>query len=320
MTDRFEEPVAPEAGATPGGPSQAELEELYREGLEIESLTQWQLVRRKFFAHKLAVGSSIVLIIIFTAALLADFIAPYEFDAIDLPNRSRAPTLEGFHIFGTDKIGRDYFSRTLYGTRTSVYVAFIVTGVSTFIGTVIGGVAGYFGGKLDNLLMRLTDLFLALPLLAVLLILSAFLGQGSPVRVAFILAVLFWTGLARIVRGSFLSLREKEYVEAAKALGAADRRIIFRHILPNAMGPIIVNATLTVATAILLEAALSFLGFGIQPPNPALGKLIADGQDSLVTQWWLVTIPGLVIVTIALCINFVGDGLRDALDPTQRVS
>ena len=318
MTDRFDE--TPEVDAARGGLTQSELEDLYREGLDIESLTQWQLVRRKFLAHKLAVGSSIVLIIIFGGALLADFIAPYEFDAIDLPNRSLAPTFNDFHIFGTDKIGRDYFSRILYGTRTSVYVALIVASVSTAIGTVIGGVAGYFGGKVDNLLMRLTDLFLVLPFLAVLLILSAFLGKGSPVRVAFILAALFWTGLARIVRGSFLSLREKEYVEAAKALGANDRRIIFRHILPNAMGPIIVNATLTVAIAILVEAALSFLGFGIQPPTPALGKLIADGQDSLVTQWWLVTIPGLVIVTISLCINFIGDGLRDALDPTQRVS
>lgn len=320
MTDRLGERPARDDGTAPGRYSQAELEELYREGLDIVSLTQWQLIRRKFLAHKLAVGSSIVLIIIFGAALLAEFIAPYPFDAIDLPSRSLAPTLNGFHIFGTDKIGRDYFSRTLYGTRTSVYVAFIVASVSTLIGTIIGGVAGYFGGKLDNLLMRVTDLFISIPILAVLLVLSAYLGKGSPVRVAFILAFLFWTGLARIVRGSFLSLREEEYVEAAKALGASDSRIIFRHVLPNAMGPIIVNATLVVATAILVEAALSFLGFGIQPPNPALGKLISDGQDSLVTQWWLVTIPGLVIVTISLCVNFVGDGLRDALDPTQRVS
>ncbi len=149
--------------------------------------------------------------------------------------------------------------------------------------------------------------------------LSAYLGGGNPVRVALILAFLSWTGLARIVRGEFLSLREKEFVEAARALGASDVRIIFRHILPNTLGPIIVNATLTVAAAILIEAALSFLGFGIQPPNPALGKLISDGQDSLTTQWWLATFPGLTIVAIALSINFVGDGLRDAFDPKQRV-
>ena len=140
----------------------------------------------------------------------------------------------------------------------------------------------------------------------------------QPVKVGLILAFLFWTTTARIVRGEFLGLREKEFVEAAKVLGASDSRIIFRHILPNTVGPIIVNATLTVATAILVEAALSFLGFGIQPPFPALGKLISDGQDALTTQWWLATFPGLTIILIALCINFIGDGLRDALDPRLR--
>jgi ABC-type dipeptide/oligopeptide/nickel transport system permease subunit len=166
--------------------------------------------------------------------------------------------------------------------------------------------------------MRLTDLVLTLPGLAVLLTAAAFLGNGKQYRVAIILALLFWTALARIVRGTFLSLREKEYVEAAKAAGSGDLRIMFRHMLPNAIGPIVVNATLTVGLAILTEAALSFLGFGVQPPTPALGKLIADGQDVSQTAWWLVTFPGLTIVLIVLCINFIGDGLRDALDPTQR--
>ena len=200
-----------------------------------------------------------------------------------------------------------------------MYVALIVATVSTLLGVLVGGIAGYYGGIVDNILMRMTDLFLVLPFLAVLLVLSNYLGAGSPIKVAFILAFLFWTGLARIVRGEFLSLREKEFVEAAKVLGGSDKRIIFRHILPNTMGPIIVNATLTVAAAILVEAALSFLGFGIQPPHPALGILIADGQDALTTQWWLALFPGLTIVLIALCINFIGDGLRDALDPKQRV-
>jgi peptide/nickel transport system permease protein len=295
------------------------LDAVHLEGLEIVSLTQWQLARRKFFQHKLAMTSLVILSLVFLAALFADFIAPYDFAATDVPNRSLGPTLEAQHYFGTDKIGRDYFSRTLYGTRTSVYVAFIVAGLSTAIGAVIGGIAGYYGGAIDNILMRMTDLFLTVPFLAILLVLSAFLGAGSPVRVAVILGLLFWTGLARIVRGEFLSLREKEFVEAAKVLGASDKRIIFRHILPNTMGPIIVNATLTVAAAILVEAALSFLGFGVQPPFPALGVLIAEGQDSLTTLWWLATFPGLTIVLIALCINFIGDGLRDALDPKQRV-
>ena len=295
------------------------LESVHLEGLEVKSLTQWQLARRKFFQHRLAMTSLVILVFIFLAALFAEFVAPYPFDAPNVPDRSLPPTLEGFHIFGTDKIGRDYFSRTLYGTRTSMYVAFIVAGVSTVVGIIVGGIAGYYGGKVDNILMRVTDLFLTLPFLAILLVLSSFLGAGNPIRVAFILAFLLWTSLARIVRGEFLSLREKEFVEAAKVLGASDNRIIFRHILPNIAGPIIVNATLIVATAILIEAALSFLGFGIQPPFPALGKLIADGQDALTTQWWLATFPGLTIILIALCINFIGDGLRDALDPKQRI-
>lgn len=297
---------------------EASEEEFAREGLEVTPVTQWQMFRRKFIRHKLAMVSFVVLAVIFGAAMNAEQVAPYGFDELDLPNASQAPTLEDSHFFGTDRLGRDYFSRVLHGTRTSVIVAVIVALLSTAIGTVIGAVAGYFGGRVDNLLMRLTDLVLVVPGLAVLLILVAFLGQGSPYRVAVILAAILWTLVARIVRGTFLSLREKEFVEAARASGAGDVRIIFRHVLPNAVGPIIVNATLTVATAILIEAALSFLGFGVQPPNPALGKLIADGRGSMTTQWWLVTMPGLTIVTICLAINFIGDGLRDALDPQQR--
>jgi peptide/nickel transport system permease protein len=190
--------------------------------------------------------------------------------------------------------------------------------LSTAIGTVVGAFAGFYGGWVDNVLMRFTDLILTLPPLAVLLTASAFLGSGSPYRVAIILALLFWTYLARIVRGTFLSLKEKEYIEAARALGASDRRIMFRHMLPNAIGPIIVNGTLTIATAILIEAVLSFLGLGIKPPTPALGALIADGEGNSQTMPWLVIFPGLTIVMISLCVNFIGDGLRDALDPTQR--
>ena len=178
--------------------------------------------------------------------------------------------------------------------------------------------ACYFGGWVDKIIMRIVDLILTLPGLAVLLVASAFLGQGSQYRVAIILSLLFWTGLSRIVRGTFLSLREKEFVEAAKASGSGDIRIIVKHILPNSMGPIIVTATLLVASAILVEAALSFLGFGIQPPTPALGALIQEGQTEMQTAPWLVIFPGLTIMLIVLCINFIGDGLRDALDPTQR--
>ena len=295
-----------------------ELELTYATGLEVQARSQWAYARRRFLRHRLAMVSLVVLFIVLGAGAAADWVAPYAYDEIDLENSGVGPTLENQHYFGTDVLGRDYFSRVVYGIQTSERVAFLVAGLSTLIGVLVGAFAGYYGRWADNLLMRLTDLVLTLPGLAVLLTLSAFLGNGSPYRVAVILALLLWTILARIVRGSFLSLREKEYVEAARAAGSGDARIMFRHILPNAIGPIIVNATLIVGVAILTEAALSFLGFGIQPPTPALGKLISDGQDVASQYWWLVTFPGLTIVLIVLCINFIGDGLRDALDPTQR--
>jgi ABC-type dipeptide/oligopeptide/nickel transport system permease subunit len=299
-------------------PMSAELGLVHREGLELESRSQWSYARRRFLHHRLAMASVVVLAVILLAGAFASQIAPYSYDEIDLLNAGVGPTLDGNHFFGTDLLGRDYFSRVVYGIQTTEKVAFLVAFLSTLIGTGIGAFAGFYGGWVDNLLMRFTDLALTLPGLAVLLTAAAFLGNGSQYRTAVILALLFWTALARIVRGTFLSLREKEYVEAAKAAGSGDLRIMFRHMLPNAIGPITVNATLVVGIAILTEAALSFLGFGIQPPTPALGKLIADGQDVSSDLWWLVTFPGLTIVLIVLCINFVGDGLRDALDPTQR--
>jgi peptide/nickel transport system permease protein len=325
MSDLRDDPVALEPEPLPAPPAQPiepglsdELELTYASGLEVQARSQWAYARRRFVRHRLAMVSLVVLIVILSAGLAADWVAPYAYDEIDLENSSVGPTLENKHFFGTDVLGRDYFSRVIYGIQTSERVAFIVAALSTLIGVLIGAVAGYYGRWADNLLMRLTDLVLTLPGLAVLLTLSAFLGKGDQMRVAVILAFLFWTTLARIVRGSFLSLREKEYVEAARAAGSGDARIMFRHILPNALGPIIVNATLIVGLAILVEAALSFLGFGIQPPTPSLGKLINDGQDAGSESWWLVTFPGLTIMLIVLCINFVGDGLRDALDPTQR--
>jgi peptide/nickel transport system permease protein len=312
--------------ATLGVPSAALLETsepadltlTYETGVEVKARSQWGYAARRFVRHRLAMASLIVLLIFSVIAIFAEQVAPYAYDELDFNHVNEAPTLEGWHLFGTDQLGRDYMSRVIFGIRTSLWVAIVVALLSTAIGTAIGAIAGYFGGGVDNFLMRMTDLVLTVPGLAVLLVASAYWGGGKPERVAVILALLFWTGIARVVRGLFLSLREKEYVEAAKASGSGDARIILRHMIPNTMGPIIVNATLVVAAAILVEAALSFLGFGVQPPTPALGKLISDGQSSGLQLWWLVTFPGLVIVAIALCVNFVGDGLRDALDPTQR--
>ena len=291
----------------------------YETGVEVKARSQWAYARRRFLRHRLAMVSLIALLGFTFVGIFAEQLAPYAYDELDLANSNSPPTREGNHWFGTDQLGRDYFSRVIFGIRTSLWVALVVAILSTAIGTTIGAIAGYFGGAMDNALMRFTDLVLTVPTLAVLLVAAAYWGGGEPSRVAIILALVFWTGIARIVRGVFLSLREKEYVEAAKASGSGDTRIILRHIIPNTMGPIIVNATLVVAAAILAEAALSFLGFGVQPPIPALGKLIADGQSSGLQLWWLVTFPGLTIVAIALAVNFVGDGLRDALDPTQRI-
>ncbi|MDX6442024.1 MAG: glutathione transport system permease protein [Gaiellaceae bacterium] len=286
-------------------------------GLEMKTRSQWSYARTRFFRHRLAMGGLVGLVLLFGAGIFANYIAPYPVDAIDLTRVLQAPTSVGNHWFGTDEIGRDYLSRVLYGIRTSEEVGFFVAVVSSIIGLVIGALAGYFGGLLDNILMRVTDLVLTLPLLAILLTAAALLGEGSQWRVSIILALFLWTGIARIVRGVFLSLREKEYVEAAKASGAGDLRIMFRHILPNTLGPVVVAGTLAVANAILVEAALSFLGFGIKPPTTSLGVLVASGQQNP-QKWWVTVFPGLTIVLIVLCINFMGDGLRDALDPQQR--
>jgi ABC-type dipeptide/oligopeptide/nickel transport system permease subunit len=310
------------AGGTvlPGEPTEvaAEVEGVYDHGVDIKARSHWAYARKRFLRHRLAMGSLVVLIVILLCGVFADRIAPYSYDQLDLTNIGSPPTLKDHHYFGTDLLGRDYFSRVLFGIRTSARVAFVVAILAVIIGTAIGAVAGYFKGWADNLLMRFTDLVLVLPGLAVLLVAARFLGQGSPNRVAIILALLFWTTLARLVRGTFLSLREKEFIEASKASGSGDFRIIMRHMLPNSLGPIIVSATLLVAAAILVESALSYLGFGIAPPTPALGQLISEGQQNMLTMWWLVTFPGLTITLIVLCINFIGDGLRDALDPTQR--
>jgi len=304
----------------------ADFELAYESGVEVKARSQWAYARIRFLRHRLAVASLIVLFLLALVAIFAKRVAPYGYDELDFLHIAEGPSRD--HVFGTDLLGRDYLSRIIYGLQTSLWVAFFVALLATAIGAAIGAIAGYYGGQTDNLLMRFTDLILTLPGLAILLAAAAYLGQddshlgpipiSQPTKVGLILALLFWTGLARIVRGIFLSLREKEFVEAARAAGASDRRIIFRHILPNCVGPIAVTMTLFVALAILTEAALSFLGFGIQPPHPALGSLIADGETNGFDTWWLVTFPGLVIVVVALCVNFIGDGLRDALDPTQR--
>jgi peptide/nickel transport system permease protein len=284
-------------------------------GLEEHGLSQRTLMWRRFRRHKLAIASLVTLVVIGLATLLAGVLSPYEYSEQHLDQILQGPSAE--HLLGTDQLGRDELTRLLYGGRISLLVGLGVALVSGVIGTVVGAAAGFYGGRLDNAVMRLTDLFLSIPLLVLLIIASRATG-GSVRDIVLVLSLALWMFLARIVRGLFLSLREKEFVEAARSIGASNRRIIFRHMLPNALGVIIVSITLTVAIAILTESLLSFLGFGIQPPTPTWGNMLEDGRPQMTYAAWLVWFPGLAILITVMCVNFLGDGLRDALDPTQR--
>jgi peptide/nickel transport system permease protein len=278
----------------------------------IAPLSTRQLAWRRFRRHKPAVVSAVVLILLALTTIVGPLVSKYNFHQIDLLNRSKGPS--SAHWFGTDLLGRDEFVRVLYGGRISLAVGLAVAVSAGVIGGVVGGLAGYYGGWIDNIMMRVTDLFLSFPFLVILILASRIFG-GSIMNVVILLTLFFWMADARIVRGVFLSMKEREFVEAARASGARDRRIIFYHMLPNAMGPIIVNVTLGVAAAILTESALSFLGFGIQPPTPSWGNLLNSAQDAAIISPWLVWFPGLMILATVLCVNYLGDGLRDALDP-----
>jgi ABC-type dipeptide/oligopeptide/nickel transport system permease subunit len=278
--------------------------------------SQTQMVIRRFMAHKLAVGSLVVFLLVVIISLIGGRFWKYGY--ADITDQfSTPPSLE--HPMGTDDIGHDTLAQVLRGSQKSVQVALMVAILATVIGAVIGALAGYYRGWVDSALMRFTDLILTIPAIAILAVLASVVASeaGNWFFIGLVLALLQWTYIARVVRGTFLSLREKEFVEAARALGASDTRIMFRHLLPNATGSIIVNATITVAVAILTETALSYLGLGIKPPDTSLGLLISTGQQAATTRPWLFYFPGLIIVIIALTINFVGDGLRDAFDPTQ---
>jgi peptide/nickel transport system permease protein len=280
----------------------------------VEQLSQFQLVRRRFFQHRLAVVSLIVLLAVFVLAFVVGLLWKYDPGQLT-PDNSAPPSLD--HPFGTDAVGKDQFAQVMRGTRISLQISVLVAVLAAIVGTLWGAVAGYFGGQVDNVMMRITDLILTLPLIAVAAVLAHFFG-GTWYLVALVIAGLSWAYVSRVVRSVVLSLREKEFIEAARALGASDARIIFRHLIPNSLGSIIVNTTLLVATAILTETALSYLGFGVTAPDTSLGLLISEAQTALTTRPWLFYFPGLFIILIALTINFIGDGLRDALDPQQR--
>jgi peptide/nickel transport system permease protein len=267
---------------------------------------------RQFRRNQLGLAGGTVVLVLGLAAVLAPLLAPYDPAAYDVKQILLPPGLA--HWFGTDQIGRDVFSRMLYGARISMAVGFVSVGIAVVVGTLIGTVAAYYGRRVDELLMRFVDLMLNFPRLFLLLTLIALLRPSIWVIMA-VIGFTGWMGLARLVRGEILSLKEREFVQSARALGARDRRIMFRHILPNALVPVLVSATLGVAGAILAESGLSFLGLGVQPPTPSWGNILIDGKANIEIAWWLSVFPGMAILITVLAYNLLGEGLRDALDP-----
>lgn len=283
-------------------------------GIKTQRDTMLGIITRKFFKNKLAVMGAVFLIIIITAAILAPVIAPYSPSKQNLLDKLQPPSSE--HWLGTDRFGRDTFTRLLYGARVSLLVGFASVLGSITIGTFLGAVAGYVGGIVDAMIMRFVDVILSIPSIFLLITLVTIFKPGVD-KLILIFALLGWTTTARLVRGEFLSLRSREFVLASKTIGTKTHTIIFSHILPNAMGPIIVSATLAVGYVILAESGLSYLGLGIQPPNASWGNMLQDAQNFtiLLKSWWYPLGPGLMILLTVICFNFVGDGLRDALDP-----
>lgn len=254
----------------------------------------------------------VVILSLACAALLAPYISPYDPTKIDVYNILSPP--QGKHIFGTDELGRDVFSRILWGSRASLKVGFIAVAIAISIGIVVGATAGYYGGRIDALLMRFVDMMLAFPTFFLILAVIAIV-EPSISTIMIVIGVTGWMDVARLVRAEFLTLKERDFVLAARAIGMSDLRVIGRHILPNALSPVFVAATFGIAGAILVESGLSFLGLGVQPPEPSWGNILTSGKDNITVAWWLSLFPGLAILLTVLSYNLVGEGLRDALDP-----
>jgi len=277
--------------------------------------SQAELVLRRFMRHRLAVGSLALFILIVLFAFVGPLLWRHDYKFIDGPTYA-SPSLA--YPFGTDQAGHDAFAQIMRGCQQSLKISLVVALLSTLIGSLVGATAGFYRGWVDTLLMRVVDIVLTLPVIALAITLSANVkGANGWWAIALVLSALLWASISRIVRGVVLSLREQEYVEAARAMGASDIRIILRHLIPNALGSIIVAATIAVAVTILTETALSYVGFGVAAPDTSLGLLISQAQLSVQTQPWLFYMPGIFIILIALSINFIGDGLRDAFDPRQ---
>jgi peptide/nickel transport system permease protein len=287
-------------------------------GAEIPVMTLWGDVWQRLRRNKLAIlGTGVIIGLVLTAAL-APLIVPYSPDTQNLSNTLAGPSLR--HWFGTDLLGRDYFSRVVYGSRVSVTIGVVATLISVSIGLTLGALSGYFGGVVDAIIMRIADVFFSFPFIVGAIIIITALGPGFPRLLALFVAIGFlgWATIGRIFRASILQTKQADYVEAARALGAGHLRILTRHVIPNALAPVMVYATISTGTVILTEAALSFLGFGVSSGTPAWGLMVSEGKSFLTSQPWLVLFPGISIVVTVLGFIFLGDGLRDSMDPRLR--
>jgi peptide/nickel transport system permease protein len=289
-----------------------------------EEQTMTQMIWRSYRRHRPAMVGTVIVLIFALTAILAPYLTPYDPEKIELTTMLQPPSSE--HLMGTDELGRDLLTRLLYGGRVSLSIGVMAMALAVTVGAIVGGLAGFYGGRVDNILMRVTDTMLAFPQLFVLIILAMALRDlpiealrgtafASIFTIVLVIAVLAWMRVARLVRAAFLSLKEKEFIEAARCSGVPNLRIMIRHLLPNAMSPIIVAATFRVATSIITESGLSYLGFGVQPPTPTWGNMLKNAQDQMTRAPWTAIFPGIMIFIAVIAINFIGDGLRDALDP-----
>lgn len=329
MAERDPTPTRPETieempatgvqGGGLAGPTVATIEvgDVVPADLDVGGASTWRIAGRALRRNRLAMAGLVILALFYLAAFLAPWIAPYDPIAqVDLVGKSYLPP-SAEHWLGTDQFGRDILSRLLYGARISLAIALTAIAISVTVGTLLGAIAGYIGGQVDTVIMRVIDLILSFPRL-VLLILIVALARPSLTLIVLVLGLTHWPRTARLVRGEVLSLREREFIDAARALGFGRVRIIFRHLIPNVLAPVIVAATLGIGDTIVAEAGLSFLGLGVQPPTPSWGNMVADGRQNLIGAWWIATFPGLAIVLTVTAFNLIGDGLRDALDPRLR--
>ncbi len=266
--------------------------------------------------NKLAVIGGTLVLLVFVLSIFAPLVAPYSPAAIDIKNILAEPSF--LHPLGTDELGRDVLSRMLWGGRISLEVGFVAVGIATIIGIILGAISGYYGGYIDSIIMRAVDIMLSIPTIFLVLAVIAIL-EPSILNIMIVIGLTSWMEPARLIRAEFISLKEREFVIAAQAMGAVDARIIIKHVLPNGFSPILVSATMGIGGAVLIESALSFLGIGVQPPTPSWGSLLSSGKDNIEIAWWLSAFPGLAILMTVLGYNLLGEGIRDALDPRQQV-